>query len=119
MFDLFLSLRPAPGEAVARRRAPGVSEKSIAVDEDSSAPRQVALDGAGPSTIARDRPLSRRAAFAALVFAKSAKGCQKIRLSSRVEGGWYCIRPQVGRRGQFPPLHPSHGEANLKGGLDG
>jgi hypothetical protein len=24
-----------------------------------------------------------------------------------------------GRRGQFPPLHPSHVEAILKGGLDG
>jgi len=99
MLDLLLSLRSASGEAIARRRLPGVSEKRITVDAASSAPRQVTLGEAGRTTFERGKPLSRRVALAAV---------------------WLCIRPRkADGGGPFPPRHPSHGEIHWKGDVDG
>jgi hypothetical protein len=44
--------------------------------------------------------------------------CQKVPLSSRLEGR-YQDSPTQKAAGAFPPLLPSHGETNLKDDVDG
>ena len=49
----------------------------------------------------------------------NAQWCQKVPLSSRLEGRWYELRPRKAGGGAFPSPLPSHGETNLKDDVDG
>ena len=63
---------------------------------------------------------NQRVAFATPLFAKKClQWCQKVPLSSRLEGRWYELRPRKAGGGAFPSPLPSHGETNLKDDVDG
>ena len=85
----------------------GVFEKSDAVVSRTSATQQDKLTEAERSSIWKPTSLIRGVAFATPLFAKKCpRWCQKVPLSSRLEGRWYELRPRKAGGGAFPSPAP-------------